>query len=418
MKRIACLLAAVVLALLPWVCCAEEEESLPRVELESLWMPGVLGLEYKDFEVAANLTYTDRDVSFTYPVLVKLQGGFTTRYPKKNYTVKFYTDDTFETKQKVSFKENWGKHSKYVLKANYQDSTLARNIVGARLAADMNRPYGIFPDAPNCGQTDGFPAELYVDGEYWGLYTVNIPKDGWMFGMSKKNENHLLMSAEHSSPPAVRFNGEASGFQDTDWDLKHGPEDDLDKLVEAYEKLNRAIRFVMNSTDEEFRDHFSEYFNLDAALNYYCYVWYTNTTDNMAKNLMLATLDGQVWYTMLYDLDTCFGLYYNGEGAFSPEKTEDTYQGNESLLWRRLEKLFREQLRDRYFELRKTVLNETYIMELFEAFKKEIPAAAWQREREKWPDVPGQKYDLDHIREHIRAREVFVDDIFSRMDFK
>ena len=418
MKRIACLVAAVVLAMMPCVCRGEEEESLPRVEVVSNWMPGVLGLEDKYYPAEAKLTYTDRNVSFTYPALVKLQGGFTARYPKKNYTVKFYTDDTYENKQKVSFREDWGKHSKYVLKANYQDSTQARNIVGARLAADMNRPYGIFPDAPNCGQTDGFPVELYVDGEYRGLYTVNIPKDGWMFGMSKKNENHLLMSAEHSSPPAVRFEGEASGFQDTDWDLKHGPEDDLDGLVKAYEKLNRAIRFVMNSTDEEFRDHFSEYFNLDAALNYYCFVWYTNTSDNMAKNVLLATLDGQVWYPMLYDLDTCFGLYYNGEGVFSPEKTEDTYQGNESLLWQRLERLFPDLLRERYFELRKTVLNEAYIMQLFEAFEKEIPAEAWQREREKWPDVPGQEYDLENIREHIRAREVFVDGIFSRMEFK
>ncbi len=48
-------------------------------------------------------------------------------------------------------------------------------------------------------------------------------------------------------------------------------------MAVAYEKLNRAIRFVMNSTDEEFHSHFSEYFNLDAALNYYCFVWYTNT---------------------------------------------------------------------------------------------------------------------------------------------
>jgi len=415
MKKLAAMIGIMLTLALGVACAMAEGEALPRVELVSTRLLGVLDLQYKNIPTTAELTYTDGKRSFTYPVMIKLQGGFTLNYEKKNYTIKFFEDNTFMEKKKVRFLDGWGKHSKYVLKANYQDCTQARNIVGARLAADMNRPYGIFPDAPNGGQTDGFPVELFVDGEYWGLYTVNIPKDGWMFGMSKKNENHLLMSAEHSSPPAVRFRGEAAGEPDVDWDIKHGPETDPDAMAVAYEKLNRAIRFVMNSTDEEYRDQFSAYFNLDAALNYYCYVLYTNTSDNMAKNLLLATLDGEVWYPMLYDLDTCFGLAYDGKDVSSPERTVDTYQGTESIFWERLVKVFPNELRERYFELRKTVFNEDYIMELFTAFESGIPADAWQREREKWPDVPGQDYGLDSIRQHIRDREGFVDGIFSRL---
>lgn len=402
--------------LLAGVFCAAsaEELSIPRVEVFSEKQPGVLGLAYKYVPVKAKLTYTDQNGSFTYPILIKLQGGFTLTYEKKNFTIKFFSDDTYMNKQKVSVVKGWGKHSKYCLKANYQDSTQARNIVGARLAAAMNRLYGIFPDAPNCGQIDGFPVELYVDGEYRGLYTWNIPKDGWMFNMDKNNENHLLFSAEHSSPPASRFRGEAAGEEDVDWDIQEGPDMDPEAMAAAYEKLNRAIRFVMNSSDEAFHNDFGEYFNLDAALNYFCYVWYTNTSDNMAKNMMLATLDGKVWYPILYDLDTCFGLYYDGSGVSSPEKTEDTFQGAESLFWMRLEELFTQELHDRYFELRETVFNEAYIMGLFEAFEDQIPDEAWAREREKWPDVPGQEYGLDQIRQHIREREVFVDGVFSK----
>lgn len=69
--------------------------------------------------------------------------------------MKFFDNETYMEKKKVRFVDAWGKHSKYVLKANYQDSTQARNIVGARLAADMNRPYGISPTHPTAGrQTD------------------------------------------------------------------------------------------------------------------------------------------------------------------------------------------------------------------------------------------------------------------------
>ena len=418
MKRhIRLYVSALLLALLLGAACAAsaEEYALPQVEITSDSKTRVLDLNRKHKYVKAHLTYTDNDRVFTLPIMIKLQGTSTISFEKKNYTIKFYRDETYEQKQKVSLVSSWGKHSKYCLKANYQDSTHARNIVGARLAADMNRQYNIFSNAPNCGQTDGFPVEMYIDGEYWGLYTWNIPKDGWMFGMDNDNENHLVMGANYVDKDAIRFKEEARGILGYDWEISQGPEEDGEAAEAAYEKLNRAIRFVMNSTDEEFREHFTEYFNLDAALNYDCYVWYTNTTDNMAKNMLLATMDGNVWYTILYDLDTCFGFYFDGNGIYSPLNRMQDFQGGDSLLWNRFEQLFAKELQERYFALRKTVLNEEYIMGLFEAFESRIPEEIWQRERERWPDVPGQQYGLDSIRQHIREREPYVDGVFAKM---
>ena len=418
MKRhIRLYVSALLLALLLGAACAAsaEEYALPQVEITSDSKTKVLDLSRKHKSVKAHLTYTDDDRTFTLPIMIKLQGTSTISFDKKNYTIKFYQDETYQKKQKVSLVSSWGKHSKYCLKANYQDSTHARNIVGARLAADMNRQYNIFSNAPNCGQVDGFPVEMYIDGEYWGLYTWNIPKDGWMLGMDNGNENHLLMCADYVEQDAIRFKEEASGMMNYDWVIKQGPEEEGEAAEAAYEKLNRAIRFVMNSTDEEFREHFTEYFNLDAALNYDCYVWYTNTTDNMAKNMLLATMDGNVWYTILYDLDTCFGFYFDGNGIYSPLNRMQDFQGGDSLFWNRFEQLFAKELQERYFALRKTVLNEEYIMGLFEEFESQIPEEVWQREREKWPDVPGQQYGLDSIRQHIREREPYVDGVFAKM---
>lgn len=418
MKRhIRLYVSALLLALLLGAACAAsaEEYALPQVEITSDSKTRVLDLNRKHKYVKAHLTYTDNDRVFTLPIMIKLQGTSTISFEKKNYTIKFYRDETYEQKQKVSLVSSWGKHSKYCLKANYQDSTHARNIVGARLAADMNRQYNIFSNAPNCGQTDGFPVEMYIDGEYWGLYTWNIPKDGWMFGMDNDNENHLVMGANYVDKDAIRFKEEARGILGYDWEISQGPEEDGEAAEAAYEKLNRAIRFVMNSTDEEFREHFTEYFNLDAALNYDCYVWYTNTTDNMAKNMLLATMDGNVWYTILYDLDTCFGFYFDGNGIYSPLNRMQDFQGGDSLLWNRFEQLFAKELQERYFALRKTVLNEEYIMGLFEAFESRIPEEIWQRERERWPGVPGRQYGLESIRQHIREREPYVDGVFSKM---
>ncbi len=409
------IMLSILLLLLAGAVSYAEESTLPRVEMKSLDETDILSLERKQVTVHGRLTFSSDTLSFSWPVEVKLQGNFTLAFEKKNYTVKFYKDESFQEKKKVTVTDLWGKHSKYCLKANVQDNTQSRNIVSCRLAAEMNRQYGIFPQAPNNGLVDGFPVELYIDGDYRGIYTWNIPKDAWMFGMKSNSPDQLLMTGYNVEAESVYFRKEATGQEGKDWDMEEGPKDDPAATAEAFEKLNRLIRFVMNSTDEEFREHFSEYLNLDAMLNYYCFVYYTNTSDNMAKNLLLATMDGKVWYPCLYDLDTAFGLYFGGDGLYSPVNRAQDFQGGHSLLWERLVKNFPKELAQRYAELRKTILNEEHIMTRFEEFCNGIPAEAWERERQRWPDTPGREFGLDSIREHIREREGFVDGIFSQM---
>lgn len=400
------------------VFCQENSEPapLPRVDLVSAEEPGILGLTTKSTKLKAYLTYKSDELSFVWPVTVKLQGTSTLAFDKKNFTIVFYTDDTYQKKQKVTVLDEWGAHNKYCLKANYQDSTQARNVVAAEIAGVMNKPYGIFPDAPNSGLIDGFPIEVYVDNEYRGIYTWNIPKDDWMFAMDSKNENNIVMQADNVLSDSILFMSESAGVADADWNIEVGPEDDPEAVLAAYEKLNRAIRFVINSSDEEFKEHFSEYFNLDATLNYYCFVVYTNTSDNMAKNMLLATMDGEIWYPSLYDLDTSFGLYFAGNGIYSPQNRAEDFQGGHSLFWKRVVDNFPQELADRYWTLRGTVLNIDYIMGRFYAFNDKISESAWQREREKWPEVPSIPYGLESIREHLLAREPYIDGVFADME--
>ena len=112
---------------------------------------------------------------------LKIQGSSSIVYDKKNYTIKFYNDENCLDKFKVDF--GWGRESKYVLKANWLDKTHSRNIVTARLAAQVQKKYTVLTNTPNNGLIDGFPVEVYLNNEFYGLYTLNIPKDEWLYGM-------------------------------------------------------------------------------------------------------------------------------------------------------------------------------------------------------------------------------------------
>ena len=383
---------------------------IPRVDLIGLEQPEILDLTALSEKTAAYIMYQSDDVNFIQPVTVKLSDADTLSYEKKDFEIEIYRDENFTELQNVTLVEDWGAYSKYCLKANYLDSTHARNVVSAEVAGLINSTYGLFPDSPNGGMSDGIPVELYIDREYHGIYTLNIALDPWMFGMDAFNENNIVMKAVTWSD-SILFMAEASGVENADWNIVFGPEN----LPVIYEKLNRAIRFVMESSDEEYKAHFSEYFDLDASLNYYCLAAYFNATGNMGRNMLLATFDGNVWYPSLYNLDTSFGLFYNGEGIYSVENPVEAFQGGTSLFWKRLVENFPQELAQRYWKMRQSFLKESFVMGLFEAFTDSIPEETWERERETWPDVPGVEYDIESVREHIQGREPYLDDFFTRI---
>ena len=132
-------------------------------------------------------------------------------YPKKNFTIKLGS--------KVDL--GFGEQKKYCLKANYIDHSHARNIVSARLWSEIvkNREnYNTLPlqlrNSPNNGAIDGYPIKLYLNGKYEGLYTLNVPKDAWMFGMDDKKDEHCVLCGEDYGSGCFRAAAKIDG---TDW---------------------------------------------------------------------------------------------------------------------------------------------------------------------------------------------------------
>ena len=55
---------------------------------------------------------------------------------------------------------------------------------------------------------------------------------------------------------------------------------------------------------EKFRDEISDYFDKAFLLTYYLWTDYFLAVDQRAKNMMLRTWDGLIWYITYYDGDT------------------------------------------------------------------------------------------------------------------
>ncbi len=326
---------------------------------------------------------------------LKVQGTSSLRYDKKNYTIQFFSDS--EHSSKLPLDVGWGGQSKYCLKANWIDNTHARNLVTAKLVTEIQRKYGVLPQAPCNGAVDGFPVEIYSNGEFLGLYTFNIPKDTWQFAMDKDNPNHIVVCGDAWTP--TNFFQESPNLWA--WSVEVGPENG-----ETLAKLSTLFDFVMNTPDTQFKEQFDQHLDLDATMHYYLVTELASLYDNHGKNMLLATYDGQKWYPSLYDLDSSWGMHYNGWSQWPQE-----FPINRNNLFLRLEQNYSQELANRYFELRDCgIFTKEHIMGLFNQFRAQIPQETFQKELDRWgPSIPGLSYG--QIEQH-------VDTMLARMDAK
>ncbi len=346
----------------------------------------------KNIECDISFQYRSRGQIADGAAKIKIQGTSSTRYAKKNYTITLYSDSNYSSKKKLDV--GWGGQSKYCLKANWIDKTHSRNIVTARIASQVQAKYGLFKAAPHSGTIDGFPVEVYINGEFHGLYTMNIPKDEWMFGMDKNNPDHIVICGENWNDP-VKFKAIPTDLKD--WAVEAGPEDNA-----TLGKVQRLVRFVKDSSDADFKKNFSQYLNLDSTLNYYVMMSYGWLSDNSGKNMLLATYDGKVWYPTLYDLDTSWGTNWRGDDTYN-YASGGIVNGGDSVLWQKFEKNFKKEIAARYFELRSGILDPQNVMAEFNNFYGSIPKEVLDRETAKWntTETPIPGYDLSQIQDYL-----------------
>lgn len=391
------------------------------VEPAALDMPKVFfyGSALPTTKDNVNLTmdYISNTAKFSSFIKLKCQGTSSMSYAKKNFTVTMFSDEARETKLKKDFK-GWGAQSKFCLKANYVDTTHTRNISGARIAYDMvaSRPDSEFKQqllqCPRNGAVDGFPIKLYFNGEFYGIYTWNIPKDGWMFNMDKSNPNHVVLCAERNTDGnanainSCQFRKLWTDGDGGDWSVEFGT-----YSTDMVASLNRCINFVMTSTDQEFHDNIGEYFDLYSLLDYYCFSYLTCHLDGLAKNMLMATYDGVIWGACLYDMDSIYGVHWNGNSYVATNyQCPEQYQEQFSLLWKRIEANFGAELYARYRELRRGALSLSNIIKHVEEIYDVIPDRVFADEKAKWTSLPQVNTNtMTRFRNYMRDRAVYVD---------
>lgn len=292
--------------------------------------------------------------------------------------------------------DSWGKQKKYCLKANWVDFSQARNVVSGRLYSQIAKTLDLddeISDLNNGGVVDGYPVLVFENGVYHGLYTLNIPKDKWMFGMSDSDEKNqaILMGDAWTLAPAL--------MEDITKDFAEGValeyysnedseiDDSSDWIVDSF---NAMSNFVRNNDGDALKSGISEYLNVERCIDCYIYTTVICALDNTAKNVLWVTYDGKTWQTSPYDMDGTWGMRWDGEIVIPATSYSWKAISGCNDLWSKFYRNYYEEIKARYLELREDVLSLQNIQKEFAAFFDKIPTEVVEADKVKWSTVPGQ----------------------------
>ena len=122
----------------------------------------------------------------------------------------------------------------------------------------------------------------------------------------------------------------------------------------------------------------------------------------------------------MYDMDSTWGLYYNGQKFVSTSyRCQEDYEagghgGNE--LYKKLAIYYSNEIFARYFELRSGALNLANVFTSFERFTDLIPSDLYKEDCDIYKDITLQsENNIQQIRNYARDRANYVDVVMQQL---
>lgn len=346
-----------------------EDYNLPAIKIN-----GELAGMNKDDAKKVTYEYRNGNTVLTGCAKLKWQGNSSTMWDKKGYRLQPFTDNTFAKKEKVQFIPSWSPTSKINLKAYYTDGLLSRDVVNANIGADIASTNLSLPNdlkqEDNFGFIDGFPIVLIFNGEFEGIYSFNTARSDFDYVKYGIMGNGYSNVTNFTSADKADVKLDGSDFESLN------PETVTDDEKSAVGDL---VTWVATSTDENFKADFEKHLDLKTTIDYFILGNLLASVDSFGKNQIFLTWDGQKWFMQAYDLDTTFGISWEGKKQNLPTGLI----GTENNLFNRLSKLFASEISARYAELR-AWLTPTYVLDKYKERINEIGVGNYKLEFAKW----------------------------------
>ena len=387
------------------------EYSLPLVNVEV----DVSQLSKENY-IPGHITIVDAEMRTegrlmaSFDCKLRYRGASSLKYEKKSFAIKLLDSDGEDLDANVF---GIRKENDWILDAMAIDRIRMRNRVCFDIWNEISKtPYKT--DFDNRNGTLGYFVEVYLNGDYHGLYCMTDKIDRKLLGLKKAKEQSdgsvyvrgVLYKGE-AWTDATRMTGydiseSFDGETWNGWELQY-PDDY--PCYDAWKPLMNLIDFC-NTRNAFFKLHYRQHFYYDNLVDYALFIMGLNIIDNNVKNTHFSCPDINVNETFLitpWDLDCSLGGLY--EGSHYEEYTKITELTSNYLYYQLYVynvDNFRGSMKERWQELLSGIMSPDNFNARLDAYAKRFKeSGAWQREYDKWNNNP-VPLDLDTELEYVK----------------
>lgn len=351
---------------------------------------------------------------------INVQGSSSAVYPKKNWTITMYNDLAMTEKFSLSV-NNSIFTNEWIYKANYIDASMMRNIAGYRLwkemekvrsgyiKRDIEKSYDYVGnnsfDTKATGVPDGFPCELYINGEWYGIGMFNLGKKKENYNLNDTLANHIQIETAYRQMDFTNLVlGEDYNFRSP-------------KNITSVAQ-NSVIQFmqVANSSDAEFKTKAPLVFDIANLIDYYILCQLLFLPDNLGNNIMLTRWkDKFVFFP--YDLDNAWGL--NWDGTYLHPTNLDAVASKPDLptgtinFWNKVKFNFKDEIKARYLELKKDAISLNNLYLIIKDIEVHFGQKKYQAEFLKWANPSVNFSSPFQILDWYNLRLQYLDSFFE-----
>lgn len=345
---------------------------------------------------------------------VRTQGDSSSMWEKKNYRMKFYSDESMKNNIAITINPEMVPQSDVTIKANYIDDSQARNNVLQQINRDIvtNRPNlpESFDNTLNYGAVEGYPMTLNLTSQpnpFNGLYTWNYGSKALLYGLDKNSTQQICIEGANGDGWGLNFRVTSIPKPDgtNGWDLNSYSWTDENQAT-----VNKLFNFVATSSPDDFKNGIGELVDLTSVYDYIAFETIIDNVDAWRKNQTFVTWDSKKWYMMSYDLDNTLGLDWKGNLNTGISKIGNVPYMMDHYLIERVLGAFKDDFKKRYWQLRSNELKEANMAERFKRWMEQYPQVLIDMEHKRWPNKPsiGQS-DFNYLQHAIVKQARAVD---------
>ena len=364
-------------------------------------------------------------------VLAHLHGGYSTRFPKKSFTVELCEDEWVGEQTTTVQIGSWVPQDGFVFMAFYTDFLRGMGEVGYELYRDMVADRQ--PVWERAGLTtwderalhvpDGFPCAVYFGDKFYGLYVCQLRKNRKNFNQKRTLAEHVHLDGNLSD--AYMFRGKITWTQfevrnpqdlytqkgtlyngDSPTELMgndspyYNRVTDSDEVWEQKQRSAKVKGYIQamskywselnalesnGASKDLMRSELERRYDVESLLDYSVFFRVLMNGDGTLKNWQWLTYDGVKWFVFPYDLDQTFGVTLYGYPR--PATLSRSVIDTGPFYW--VCRYFQEDEQQRYCQLRdEGVLTAENIMRLFEDWRDRVGEEWYDMEIERWPESP------------------------------